>query len=128
MIDPSAPTQPVPVGDPLGHLQRVRVQRRTPVRQRRRGFSGCCSGALAGFLILFLALAAVYLLFPANTRILLLGVDRAPDGSFTGRTDTIMLLQVNPTIAVMSAILITVTTMTLLVIQRIQQRGATVGG
>ena len=96
MIDPSAPTQPVPVGDPLGHLQRVRVQRRTPVRQRRRGFSGCCSGALAGFLILFLALAAVYLLFPANTRILLLGVDRAPDGSFTGRTDTIMLLQVNP--------------------------------
>lgn len=96
MTDPSAPTQPVPVADPLGHLQRVRVQRRTPVRRHRRGFSSCCSGALAGFLILFLALAAVYLLFPANTRVLLLGVDRAPDGSFTGRTDTIMLLQVNP--------------------------------
>lgn len=96
MVDPSAPTQPVPVEDPLGHLQRVRVQRRMPVRHHRRRLSGCCSGALAGFLILFLVLPAVYLLFPANTRILLLGVDRAPDGSFTGRTDTIMLLQVNP--------------------------------
>jgi LCP family protein required for cell wall assembly len=47
-------------------------------------------------LILFLCAAAAYLFFPLSTRVLILGIDRAPDGSFTGRSDTIILMQVDP--------------------------------
>ena len=65
-----------------------------PPRRRRRSF-GCCGGILAALLLVVL-LAAAYLFFPFNTRMLLLGVDRAEDGSYTGRTDTIILVQVNP--------------------------------
>ena len=43
-----------------------------------------------------MGLSAVYLFFPARERILILGIDRAPDGTAVSRTDTIMLLQVSP--------------------------------
>ncbi len=103
-VDPNAPTQPVRRADPLAQYQPIRVPGqpatqkapRKPVRRRPAGCGGC---VLVVLLALFGSLA-LYLLAPLNTRILLLGVDlngdRAPAGSFVGRTDTIILVQVNP--------------------------------
>ena len=117
-FDPNAPTQPVRTVDPLAHYQPIQItepppiieapaleqikpketKRRPPAHQRpprqRRSF-GCCGGLLA-IPLLIMALVLVYLFFPFKTRVLLLGVDRAEDGSYTGRTDTIILVQVNP--------------------------------
>lgn len=73
-------------------VPRLRKQRRRP----RITLTGCGCTAILLPILLFLVVAALYLFFPYNTRLLLLGVDRAADGSFTGRADTIMLLQVNP--------------------------------
>lgn len=93
--DPNAPTQPVQIIDPLAHYQPIRVPRK-PARQSPPRRGGCCGGLLLTVLIAGVLLVAAYLVFPYPTRLLLLGVDRAADGSFTGRTDTIMLIQVNP--------------------------------
>jgi LCP family protein required for cell wall assembly len=42
-----------------------------------------------------LILGVVYLLFPARERILLLGIDRAPNGTAVSRSDTMIVLQVD---------------------------------
>ena len=111
-VDPNAPTQPVRTSDPLAHYQPIQIaepppafeppapkpKRRPPTAQKAqkpRRSIGCCGGVLAVPLVV-LALILVYLFFPFKTRVLLLGVDRAEDGSYTGRTDTIILVQVNP--------------------------------
>jgi LCP family protein required for cell wall assembly len=91
-----APTQPnlTRRSDPLSYYQPVRIQR-PPARPRRK-LSGCGCAGLAALLILVIVTAALYLFFPLRTRVLILGIDRAPDGSFTGRSDTIILMQVDP--------------------------------
>lgn len=60
-----------------------------PSKKRKIGPFGCL---LTGFLLL----ALLYLIAPIRTNILLLGVDRTPDGTALGRTDTIILMSVNP--------------------------------
>lgn len=60
-----------------------------PLKKSRMGPLGCL---LTGFLLL----ALFYLVAPIRTNILLLGVDRTPDGTALGRTDTIILMSVNP--------------------------------
>jgi polyisoprenyl-teichoic acid--peptidoglycan teichoic acid transferase len=47
-------------------------------------------------LVIGLALLAVYLLFPMRTNLLIMGLDRVPPGTSLGRTDTIILMSVNP--------------------------------
>jgi LCP family protein required for cell wall assembly len=63
------------------------------LRGRRRG--GCLSVLLPG--VLLGILLSVYLLAPIRTNILLLGIDRAPEGSDAARTDTMVLTTIVPT-------------------------------
>jgi LCP family protein required for cell wall assembly len=49
-----------------------------------------------GCLLALLLLAAAYFLFPSRTVILVLGIDRAPEGTAAGRSDTNLLLSVEP--------------------------------
>ena len=61
------------------------------VPARRRSSPGCCLAYLfvsAGFGLLSLS---VYLLFPARTNILILGIDYTPSYSAVGRSDTMIL-------------------------------------
>jgi polyisoprenyl-teichoic acid--peptidoglycan teichoic acid transferase len=98
---PSQPSQP----DPLGQFQPIRVPRaeppprppaqRTPRRRRRSNSLGCLS-CFTPLLVLVLALLAVYLLFPLRTNLLVMGVDRVPEGTALGRTDTIIMMSVIP--------------------------------
>jgi len=108
--DPNGPTQPVrpqrprptPVptlqapppysNDPLSHYQPISYPR---APTRKRGLNAGC-GCLIGILFALLIFSGVYLLFPARERILLLGIDRAPNGTAISRSDTIILMQVNP--------------------------------
>ncbi len=69
-------------------LQETRPSR--PARRRRRGL-GCSRWML--WLLLALAL---YFFAPWRTNILVLGIDRTAQGSDVGRSDTIMLLGVQP--------------------------------
>jgi LCP family protein required for cell wall assembly len=69
--------------------------RQEPVVEPRKKKSGC--GCLVwGLIIPLLAIMVGFLLFPYRTNVLILGVDRSPEGTFVGRTDTIMMLSVIP--------------------------------
>jgi LCP family protein required for cell wall assembly len=60
---------------------------------------GSCSCLLSGLLaggLLALLLAAAYFLAPFRTTFLVLGIDRVPDGTALGRSDTMILVSVNP--------------------------------
>lgn len=103
---PPAPyeTQPyIPGQDPLSQYQPIQPGRGQPqrpfrraARRRRRGF-GCAPGCGCLSLILpVLVLLAAYFLAPLRTNLLVLGLDRAPEGTSLSRTDTIMLVSVNP--------------------------------
>lgn len=92
-IPPSPPTgdtQPNRVVDPNEYYQPIEIEE-PPVRTR-----SCLScGCLPLVVVLFLILAA-YFLYPARTNILLMGIDRAPEGTALGRTDTNILISVIP--------------------------------
>jgi len=80
------PLNPLPpAADPLSHFQPIPLNR--PVQKPRRG------RWLWLFLVIFVA---GYFLNPVPVNLLVLGVDRAPDGSYVARTDTIILTQVRP--------------------------------
>lgn len=49
-----------------------------------------------GCIFLLLLLIIFYFLAPFSTRMAILGIDRAPAGTMAGRSDTIMLVSVNP--------------------------------
>ncbi|MHB1384166.1 MAG: LCP family protein [Bellilinea sp.] len=84
----TADTQPKRVYDP-SEFQPVEIEELP--RPRR----GCACGCLTVLAIILLVLGG-YFLFPARTNILLLGVDRAPDGTALGRTDTNILVSIIP--------------------------------
>lgn len=73
-FDPLADTQPIPV-----HHSKTR--KRFPI---------VLLGVILGLLI------GLYLFMPVRSNILLLGVDRTPDGTALGRTDTIILTTIVP--------------------------------
>ena len=64
---------------------------RMPQPVRRRGISCCLV-----FLLLPLVVVLVYLLAPVRSNFLVLGIDRPPQGTNTSRTDTIILVTVQP--------------------------------
>lgn len=91
----TAPSNPTPV-DPMSHYQAVLVQpaRKTnAARKPKRG--GCGTGCFFVFLLLF-GLGLVYFLAPINTTLVLMGIDRSPEGSDASRTDTIILTSIRP--------------------------------
>ncbi len=79
----SAPTQPI-------HPQWM-----APKKKR-----SCCSTIGCGlslFLIILTSLLVlVYLFFPWQTTMLIMGIDRTPEGTSAGRTDTLILVGYNP--------------------------------
>ena len=94
----SAPT-PGPAGYPAypSHYLPLRDQRRKQ-RSQQNVRLGC--GLLLGLLILgllCLASGAVVALFvaPVKANILVLGIDRVPEGTTTGRSDTLVLMRVD---------------------------------
>jgi LCP family protein required for cell wall assembly len=67
--------------------------------QRQRGvrsFFRCGCLGLLGILLAMLFISMVYLLVPFRTNLLVLGIDRTPEGSDLGRSDTNILLTVKP--------------------------------
>lgn len=86
-VAPSTVAPPArPAYNPNEHFQPVPL-----VRPKRRALTGCW--------LLFLPLLAVmalYFLAPLRTNILILGIDRAPNGSAMGRSDTNILVSVIP--------------------------------
>jgi LCP family protein required for cell wall assembly len=84
--DPFAQTQPVERIDPLARFERA--ERRG--KRIRRGL-GC-----SVFILLALAVLAIYFLAPGRTNLLVLGIDRAPEHTNMSRSDTIMLVTVVP--------------------------------
>jgi LCP family protein required for cell wall assembly len=81
--------QPIPISN-----SRLPLQRQTVIQPEKK--SRGCGCFLWGLIIPILAIIIGFLLFPYRTNVLILGVDRSPDGTYVGRTDTIMLLSVNP--------------------------------
>lgn len=80
---------------PIERLQPVRVPRRKQPKARRAS----CSCLLAGILLAGLALmllAGAYFLAPFRTNFLVLGIDRVPEGTALGRSDTMILVSVVP--------------------------------
>jgi LCP family protein required for cell wall assembly len=86
------PTQPVETRreDPDYDLQ-ADLDR----RYRRRRYRACGCGPVLAGLILGIILA-VYLFIPGRTNILILGIDRAPEGTVLGRSDTMILTTFQP--------------------------------
>jgi LCP family protein required for cell wall assembly len=88
----------------LADTQPTSAQERSPVSERHGRRGGCRRGgclfgcvpllALVGLSICFLLTAG--LSFPTRTNILLLGLDRAPEGSDIARSDTMILTTVIP--------------------------------
>jgi len=98
--------QPYYVQEPIAQYQQIPVARQQPPvqggkapraakppRQRRRLGCGC---GCAPLLLVILLLVLGYFLAPISTRILVLGADRAPEGTMLSRTDTMILTSVNP--------------------------------
>ncbi|HEY45872.1 MAG TPA: LCP family protein [Anaerolineae bacterium] len=87
----SADTQPVAAKrfSPNDQIQSEEV-----VKPRRR-LAGCCSSVLL-FAILVCLLVSVLFFLPTRTNILLIGIDRTPPGTAVGRSDTIILVTVQP--------------------------------
>ncbi len=79
------PTQPITTRDLVG-----KTQRSLPQKSRKRSLG--CSKPLV---LLFLALV-VYFFAPFRSNVLILGVDRTPKGTDIGRSDTIILLGLQP--------------------------------
>jgi LCP family protein required for cell wall assembly len=76
-------TQEYHTDDPLAHFQPIQIEPKPKRRLWRYWLP------LAVFL-------AVYLLFPQDSTLLVLGIDRAPEGTAVGRSDTNILVRVDP--------------------------------
>lgn len=64
-------------------------------RYRRKKLRACgCGPILAGLIIGIVF--AIYFLIPGRTNILILGIDRAPEGTILGRSDTMILTTFQP--------------------------------
>ena len=89
-VDPDSKTRPHYVIEQLGG--KLTRRRNSPTRRTLR--IGCYTVLV--LLICFLMTSSVYLFVPFRTNILLLGIDRSPDGTAVGRSDTNILVTVLP--------------------------------
>lgn len=79
-------TQPVLTTDPMAEFQAIHF----PAKPRGRKKPARPVG------LLLVVLLALYFLAPVRTNIVLLGIDRVPDGTALGRSDTIILTGIAP--------------------------------
>jgi len=85
-LEPShEPTQPIKQKDLLG-----KTQPRIPLEKKRA--SPGCARVLIWTFVIFLA----YIFAPFRSNVLILGIDRTPEGTDIGRSDTIVLLGLQP--------------------------------
>ena len=92
--------QPVNEDDTIARIQPIRISnsrtplpKSAPIQKKRKG---CGCGCFWILLIPILILLLAYLLYPARTNILVLGIDRAPEGTNASRTDTNIVLSIIP--------------------------------
>ncbi len=90
-VDPLADTQPTRIAENLAHYQPIKVEKIPQEKKRKPLGCGCLIP-----IVLVLGIILVYLLAPLRTNILILGIDRTPDGSAVGRSDTNILVSVIP--------------------------------
>jgi polyisoprenyl-teichoic acid--peptidoglycan teichoic acid transferase len=94
---PAAPPPTRPVAAPPPQPAPVKPKHKKAVaRQRSRGCGCGCTPFLGGVLLGITFLLAIYLLVPARTNTLLLGIDFTPPENAVGRSDTMILSTVNP--------------------------------
>lgn len=79
--------QPIPISN-----SRAPLPRKQPVPKQKKRL-GCCAWFIFVPVLLFLF---AYFLLPIRTNILLLGIDRAPEGTDVSRSDTIILTSIIP--------------------------------
>jgi LCP family protein required for cell wall assembly len=92
--DSLAETQPVHPVQPIERFQPVRVPPKKKKRRRRHR-----SGCLLPLLILLgipVLVCVVLLILPFPVNFVVMGIDRSPEGTALGRSDTIMLVSVHP--------------------------------
>jgi polyisoprenyl-teichoic acid--peptidoglycan teichoic acid transferase len=75
--------------EPLDRMQPIRLERR-----RKTPFVGY---SLAGILLMIFLCIGGYFLAPIRTNLIVLGLDRAPEGTSLSRTDTMILTTIVPT-------------------------------
>ncbi len=85
--EPAGETQPVLTIDPLAEFQAIRIPAKPRGRKKH-------PARPAG--IILIILLALYFLAPLRTNVVLLGIDRVPDGTALGRSDTIILTGIAP--------------------------------
>jgi LCP family protein required for cell wall assembly len=84
-------TQPVHLDDPLAAYQPIRVG--VPKRKSLRWLV-VLGPLLAALVILGILSGATWLFAPKQTDLLILGIDRPPEGTNTSRSDTIILVRI----------------------------------
>lgn len=89
--NPLSQTRPHSPVDPQARTKPIRIARSSS----RRVIRSSCLLTIAGLGTLFL-FVLIYLLAPLRTNILILGIDRPPEGTDLSRTDTIILTTVIP--------------------------------
>ncbi|OJX38087.1 MAG: hypothetical protein BGO78_08625 [Chloroflexi bacterium 44-23] len=82
--------QPIRISNTRAPIQKSQSPKAP--RKRSRG-CGCCFWII---LIPVLLVLVAALIFPGRTNILILGIDRAPEGTDIGRSDTNIILGINP--------------------------------
>ncbi len=90
LIAPSSPagdTQPVLINDPMAEFQAIHIEAKPHGRKRH---------TTRPVVLILLALLALYFLAPLRTNVIVLGIDRVPDGTALGRSDTIILTGIAP--------------------------------
>ncbi len=97
-LQDSPPVLPLPPPRDIEWIQPVRVARRRTTPLRRRRSPGCCAfwAVLIPFIGVAILCAGAYFLAPLRTDFLILGIDRVPEGPSLGRSDTMILVSVNP--------------------------------
>jgi polyisoprenyl-teichoic acid--peptidoglycan teichoic acid transferase len=92
LSDSLAETQPIRRKRPVERPKPVRAPRKRPRRRRSPG----CLLSLLLLLIIPVVLIAILLVLPFPINFVVMGIDRTPEGTVLGRSDTIMLISIQP--------------------------------
>jgi LCP family protein required for cell wall assembly len=92
--EPPQPSQPLPEAQPITSRDlagETQLSQRTRPQRPHRGSSGFAR------VLIFVAVAlAAYFFSPLRNNVLILGIDRTPEGNDIGRSDTMILLSARP--------------------------------